>query len=79
MIVIVQFALLNPVIVFDNLYWVNRKQMSQLGKLDGSDDKDILESLNALESKISYSLNNHELKIIMIDGSVSGFAEKSIN
>ncbi len=43
------------------------------------DDSDILESLNALQSKISYSLNNKAIQIIMIDGSMSGIVEKSIN
>ncbi len=46
---------------------------------DWWDDNDIVESLKALQNKISFSMNNRAIQIIMIDGSMSGIIEKNIN
>ncbi len=46
---------------------------------DWWDDSDIVESLKALQSKISNSLSNRSVQIVMIDGAISGTIEKNIN
>jgi hypothetical protein len=41
--------------------------------------KDILESLEALKSKISNSLNRNDIKIKMLAGTIKGIEEKELN